>query len=107
MLRRPRKTLKRREASALVAAAKAAAGKIASSLGKTSSSNYNPPTNDPTILRDQATKAGHVANSAAAFMSSSAAQNAIMLAQNTALSAWAFSRSSQGRCVCGGFECAA
>ena len=72
-------------ASALVAAAKAAAGKIASSLGKTSSSNYNPPTNDPTILRDQATKAGHVANSAAAFMSSSAAQNAIMLAQNTAL----------------------
>jgi len=73
------------KASALVAAAKAAAGKIASSLGKTSSSNYNPPTNDPTILRDQAAKAGHVANSAAAFMSSSAAQNAIMLAQNTAL----------------------
>ena len=75
------------KASALIAAAKAAAGKIASSLGKgkTSSSNHNPPTNDTTVLRDQAAKAGHVANSAAAFMSSSAAQNAIMLAQNTAL----------------------
>ena len=71
-------------AIALVAAAKAAAGKIASSLGKSSSGNDHV-MNDQQALRDQAAKAGHVAADAAAFMSSSVAQNAIMLAQNTAL----------------------